>query len=181
MPRETRPGYALAVTDKVTAPLFLCELHLVQDKYFTASFDDQITARGNVWKDSNLVVTGPTQKSGGSLQATISLPFDVTGQNGITLFDDVVNNRPHDRPIKLWITYWYADNYLEPILVLDGVIDSVRVETKVDEQRIVFSIMSVGNRGGVTPSIRLAPPMLKYRTPVGTVISFNNQRYEING
>lgn len=181
MARDLKPEYALATEESITAPLYLVELALEQRTYRACSFDTSIQVLDREWYDSNLVVTGPSQRSGGTLSATVSMPYRVSQAGGV-LLDDILEARPQDRPAKLYKTYFHADAYLEPILLLDGVIDdaSLRASGGGGNQRISFSIVSRGNRGGRTPFIRIAPPLLNHITAAGSVVIFNDGRYEID-
>ena len=181
MPRPLKPGFDAPFTDTITAPLYLFELSLKQRTYRFCSFDEPIRVLDQYWYDQNIQVQGPTQKSGGTLQASVTAPYDARVIEGVTLMDDILAERPQDRPTRLGFTYLHHDAYLEPVLLLEGVIDNVTLGAAGDnKQRLTFSIVSKGNRGGVTPFIRIAKPLLNRITPAGSVVAFNGARYEID-
>ena len=183
MPRPIQPALQRAISQKVTAPLYLCRLDLHGDIFHLTSFDDSLTAQGQVWTDANLGVTGPTQKSGGTLQATITAPFDVTSDGGRALIDLLLARRPQDQSAQLWKTYWYEDDYTQPVLLLDGVIDQAQIGRgggEKEKPRVSLTLVSRGNRGGRTPAIRLGAPTLQHLTPAGSIIVWNNGRWEVD-
>jgi hypothetical protein len=125
-------------------------------------------------------VIGPTQKAGGSLLATINIVYDAESQSGARLFDVIMNKRPQDQPIEIWKSYWYRGAYLDPIQMLKGVIDNVSIRVQGDEKAtITITAINSGNRVGVTPHIRLRPPLINYFTPKGSVIDWNDGKWEV--
>lgn len=182
MPRANIPAEQNALLgDTITSPMFLLELQLVQRTYRVSSFADSVTLLGVNWIDAQISVSGPTQKAGGMLMASITIPFDVA-QNGGTIMQDVLQTRPQDRPAKLYQTYFKEQGYVTPILLLDGLIDEVQLGlgSQNTKPRMTFSITSLGNRGGMTPFVRLAAPLLKWLTPAGSILIWNNGRFEID-
>jgi hypothetical protein len=179
MPRDLRPEYDAAVAEKVTAPVFIAEIILKQRTYRFASFDSVVPAFGVQFPDTNLLVTGPTQYSGATLKASLSVPYDTT-QNGGRIIDDILAERPQGRSAKLWHTYWHRDSYIEPILLIEGVIASVDPgQASSSKPRVSMQIISKGNHGGVTPFIRIMPPLANFITPSGSVVTIGDNNYEI--
>ena len=181
MPRDIRSEIRDAAQQVVTAPVFLFEAWLEQHNYLVCSFDSQIYVHDRLWKDANLTVRGPTQYSGGTLKASVSVPYDTPSQNDdAILIDDILAKRPQDRRCRLWQTYWYNDAYVEPVLLVNGIIDDVTLPRgSTEKPRVTFDIVSKGNRGGVTPFVRLMPPTCNHITPDGSVLSFNGTKYEV--
>ena len=186
MPRSLQPSFTDALSNKVTAPLFLCYLNIHGNRFYLTSFDDVAifddVAPGQKFKDANLVVRGPTQRSGGTLQAQISVPYDIKGSGGGDLTALLIAQRPQDQRAKLWQTYWHDDAYVPPILLMDAVIDDVTFgrASGGNKPRVSFTLVSRGNRGGQTPAIRLGPPMLEHLTPKGTVIVWDKGKWEVD-
>lgn len=181
MPRIVKPGYEGPFSEVITAPLFIVELSLSAHVYRLCSFDEPVRLLGRDWSDSNIRVTGPTQKSGGTLTADVTVPYD-TWREGGNLMQDILAERPQDRPAMVAKTYFHDDSYLEPIILLNGVIDSVNLGSSAEttKQLLRFTLVSSGNRGGVTPHIRMTAPLLNHVTPAGSIVAFNGARYEID-
>lgn len=182
MPRSNLTAEQNAVlSEVVTSPSFLFEVALSQRTYRLSSFADSVNLLSQQWLDASIVVSGPTQKAGGMLVAQVSIPFDAE-QAGGRLIDDVLAQRPQDRPAKIYQTYYRDNAYVYPVLLLDGLVDDVVLTSGAGDQkpRITLSIASSANRGGLTPFVRLSPPLLNWMTPAGSVLIWGNGRYEID-
>ena len=186
MPRDISPEFDSALGTRVTAPLFVCHLTLHGEDFYLTSFDDKVlfdnVLPGQLFQDANLEVSGPSQKSGGTLQATIRIPYDTKSVNNINITDLLLTNRPQDQPVKLWQTYWHNDAYTPPLLLMDALVDDVKLgrTSGATKPKVSFVIVSRGNRGGQTPAIRLGRPMLNHLTPKGSVVLWNKGRWEID-
>lgn len=174
MARKLPADFNRATIDQVTTPVYLFE---VDGLFRAVSFDEPGLMNGARWTPCNFTVQGPEPRAGGTYEASISMPYDFAN-----LMKRILAGRITDRPCALWKTYFYQDAYLDPVLLLRGIVLDVilpRSRPRAYPQ-VVLSITSAGNRGGVTPYIRVAPPLMKHITPAGTTIVWGEQTVAID-
>jgi len=161
MPRPISSTTALAVVSPVTSPLFL--VHLVTQTDHKWSSLDEALIGGFTWADANMEVEGPTQQSGGALEAVITVPDSLEGIGA-----ECLALRPHDSRCDLYKTYWDGKNYTDPTLLIDGVVTGVEFIDGEQVREIAFTIRTKGNRGGVSPFVRIDASLISHITPDGS-------------
>ena len=123
---------------------------------------------------ANFTVDGPRQRSGGTIEATVSLPGTLAG-----LMDHVAGTRLIDQDISISEAYIADGAYTDKILLLKGLVTDVSVDIG-GVPLVRLTAVNTSNYHGVAPSIRLAPPLINWRTPEGTVVVWNNQTIGID-
>lgn len=171
MPRTNiDAGNALAISQPITTPVYLFELA----GYFNLCGYDAIANHNGIeWVPADMRVSGPTQRAGGTYEATISLPASYPG-----LMTAFLGQRLTDVAASLYQTYFLDGSYYsEAVLLLKGSVLDVYHGRGGERSpaRVSIQIASVGNRQGVSPNIRVAPPLFNTLNAPGTIILWNNQ------
>lgn len=123
---------------------------------------------------ANFAVDGPRQRSGGTLEAIITLPHTLPG-----LMDLVAGTRLIDQAVRISEAYVLDGGYTDKVLLLRGLVTDVSV-TAGGFPTVSLTAVNTSNYHGVVPSLRLAPPLVNHRTPEGSVITWNNQTIGID-
>lgn len=167
MPRDVPDTVTSAVARRTVTPVLFVSIGSL---YNLVSYN--LAASG--YMVANFTVDGPRQRSGGTLEAVVTLPHTLTG-----LMDHVAGTRLIDQSIRISEAYVLDGGYTDKVLLLRGLVTDVGVSAG-GFPVVNLTAVNTGNYHGIAPSLRLAPPLISHRTPEGSVITWNNQTIGID-
>ena len=144
------------------APIWLLKLQGAFGTFSLCSHTPLSSFAEESWEQANFTVKGPDARAGGGVTASV----DVTHHDAlITAF---LTQSWTDTSALLYFTYYRGNDLVDPVLLLSGEVSGMTLKGK----QIGLQLTAGGNRSGVTPWIRIAPPTFNWLTARGTVLTW---------
>lgn len=144
------------------APIWLLRLQGGFGSFNFCSHTPLSDFAGEAWEQSNFTVKGPDARAGGGVTASV----DVTHHDAlITAF---LTGSWASVSADLYFTYFRGADLANPVLLLSGEVSGMSLKGK----QVSLQLSAGGNRSGITPWIRIAPPVFNWLTARGTVLTW---------
>ena len=154
-----------ALEEQITRPVFLVRLDFSPPVYLSSAA--RIQWGGYTWEPYGVSVGRIALDSMG--QADVAMRISNLDRTFGVL---VLNQAPKDRTAKVYIHY--PDGPIDPLELVDGVMDGARIGEYVD-----ITVISRSTYYGMSPRVRCAPPTFNHMPPVGTVLRWGNTSIQL--
>ncbi len=161
---------AAALAGPITRPILLIELSLAPVQRWSTG--GPVTWDGYTWSESGARVEELRELPGAAVEGRISAP-NADGALGTLLLSQGAT----DVPCRIWALYGDGPYALgDAVLLFGGVTDGAE-----HGLRVTLDLITAARRRLTAPRLRCAPPLCNHLPPSGTVVSWNGERYALEG